>query len=144
MPWLCRRQGFPGLLPCLVWRRVPWSLACISVVLLLFSASLMVPIGLGVVVPKVLQNLSNRDRQQKFYTDFRTKVGELGVKLDEEKFPELAEKSVFARSLEEAVNPRGQFLVPVFATHKLCVMGRSVNAPLSSGRHGGDGLAFGP
>jgi hypothetical protein len=28
LPWVCRRRGFPWLLPCLVWRRVPWSLHC--------------------------------------------------------------------------------------------------------------------
>jgi AI-2 transport protein TqsA len=83
------------------------------VVLVLFTASLIVPVGLGVVVPKVLQNLSNEERQHKFYTDFRTKVGELGVKLDPEYFPEDEKASVIARSLQEAVNPRGQFLVPV-------------------------------
>jgi predicted PurR-regulated permease PerM len=94
---------------------VPWSLACTAVVLVLFGGSLLIPVGLGVVVPRVLQNLSDRKRQQEFYEDFRTKVGELGVTLDEEKgpFPKLATNSVFASALEEAINPRGQFLVPV-------------------------------
>lgn len=113
LPWLCQRPDFPWLMPCLVWQRVPWSLACLAVVLVLFGLSLMIPVGLGVVVPKVLQNLGNPDRQQHFYADFRTKVGELGVQLDPEYFPERASDSLFASSIQEALNPRGQFLVPM-------------------------------
>jgi predicted PurR-regulated permease PerM len=112
LPSLSFRDAFPWVVPCLFWWRIPWSLACTFVVVCVFGLTLLVPATGSVFVPRVLQSLSNPDKQQEYYADVRKKIGDLGVTLDPDYFPEKGIDSIIFRSVNQTLDPEKPFLVP--------------------------------
>jgi predicted PurR-regulated permease PerM len=119
--WLHRRVPLPGVSfqaffpwarPCLVWCRVPWGLACTFTVLVLFSLTLLVPLSLSPVIPRLLQSLKDEEQQQNVYDRVRHKLVTIGVTLDEQYFPKQGKDSIIFRSVREALDPEKPFLVP--------------------------------
>jgi predicted PurR-regulated permease PerM len=112
LPALGTRRGFPWLAPCLRRLRVPWAAACTFVVALLLVAALVVAVGFGTAVPKMLQSLPNTPgREQAVYTRFRERIERLSpVPLDPRYLPPEAENSQAFQYLKGALDPKQPFI----------------------------------
>lgn len=80
---------------------MPWSLACLSVVLGLVLLNLLITFGFALAITRIVQRLprpNDEESQAELYNAFRERVARISpVPLDEEYFPEEARNSrVFA------------------------------------------------
>ncbi len=107
IPFLKPRDGFPWLRPFIYHFKLPWSVACMSVVLVLLLLALGVTIGFGIAIPKMVQSLPNdRDKAQKLYERFRLRVQHVSpVAIDPQYLPERGEDSQLVQYIRGALDP---------------------------------------
>ncbi len=74
--------------------RLPWPVACIGAVMVLVILNLIVMGGFVLAVPRLLQDLpQDPAKQQELYRNFRDRLQQVGVPVDNEYFPNEAENS---------------------------------------------------
>ncbi len=94
--------------------RVPWSAACAVTVGGLVALTLLLTLGFGLAVTKMVQDLSlqSAEDQQRVYTLFRQKLERISpVPLDEQYVPREASKSGVFQSIKQAIDPQKPFLI---------------------------------
>src|SRR5208282_274469 len=93
-------------------RLVPWGLACPTVVAAMVVLVLIVPVGFGIAIPKMLQGLTERQKAENLYTEFRARLqGISPVPLDEEYFPEEPERSAVFKYIRGGLDPQQPFIL---------------------------------
>lgn len=106
VPWVTLREGFPWLRPVVVRVLIPWTIACTLVVGMLVAVAVLVTLGFGLAIPKMMQDIGTEERQTQLYKNFRNKLVVISpVQLDDEYFPEEANKSALFRAIRQAVDP---------------------------------------
>jgi predicted PurR-regulated permease PerM len=77
--------------------RLPWPVACIGAVMVLVVLNLAVMGGIVLAVPRLLQDLpQDPAKQQELYDKFRSRLGQVGVPVENEYFPpDASESQVF-------------------------------------------------
>jgi AI-2 transport protein TqsA len=97
-PWVDRR----GTLTL----SISWGTACVSMVLLLVALTLVVPLCIGLAIPKLIQEFpSDPDKQQESYDKFRERIAAISPSLAEENFPKNAEDSRVFRTIKASLDP---------------------------------------
>ena len=107
VPWLALHAGFPWLRPTIARLPIPWTLACTFMVAVLVAVAVLVTLGFGLAIPKMLQDLpTDEHRWQEVYSRFRDRLRFVSpVPLDPEYFPEAAQDSKFVQVVREALTP---------------------------------------
>jgi predicted PurR-regulated permease PerM len=114
IPFFASRDGFPWLRPWVYRMKISWNVACMFLVSVLISLALLVTLGFGLAIPKMLQSLPNdKPKAQDFYERFRQRIERISpVPLDPTYFPTNAEDSQLVRYVQNALNPeRSPFVV---------------------------------
>jgi predicted PurR-regulated permease PerM len=112
VPALKLRPGFPWVAPCLCRLRVPWGAACTLLVGVLVAVALVLALGFGTAVPKMLQAVPNTPaREQAVYSRFRERIERLSpVPLDPRYLPPEAENSQAFQYIKGALDPKQPFI----------------------------------
>jgi predicted PurR-regulated permease PerM len=113
LPWLLPRGGgFPWLRPALVTYRVPWALACSFMLVFLVAIILLFPLGFGLAVSKMLQEVPrDEEGQQVIYTEFRQRVEAISPPLAETYFPESAQDFRLFQAIKNMLDPEKQYFI---------------------------------
>jgi AI-2 transport protein TqsA len=121
--WL-HRHGLPLLMPVplagfpwIAFRqlsiRFGWSLSCMVVVSGLVGVTILITLGMGLAVTKMVQDLSIQSaEEQKVYSLFRRKLERISpVPFDQQYLPEDASKSKIFQSIKEAMDPQKPYFI---------------------------------
>jgi predicted PurR-regulated permease PerM len=111
VPWLSPRRGIPWLRPTIARARVPWTMACLTVVTGFVLLVVLLIFAFGFGVSKLVIDLANDDKQREIYKDFRGKLERLspsGIPDDDEYFPVDSYKSKVFDSVRGFFNPNSQ------------------------------------
>jgi predicted PurR-regulated permease PerM len=88
------------------WLKLPWAMACLTVVGGLFLIALLVASGFGLGISKLIIDISSREKQVEVYRKFRDKLERMSpVPLDDHYFNEDPEVSSVFRSIKGSLNP---------------------------------------
>jgi predicted PurR-regulated permease PerM len=114
LPCLARGGTFPWIrFAC--WRlRFPWGLACILVMSGLVALTLLITLGFGLAITKMVQDLAiqSPEKQQEVYSRFRQKLESVSpVPLDPHYLPEDANDSPLFKSAKEALDPQKSYFI---------------------------------
>lgn len=89
--------------------RLPWSVACLTVVLGLFLVALLVAAGFGLGISKFVIDMSSEPKQKEVYGQIRDKLERLSpVPLDPYYFNKDPEASGVFKSVQSALDPKNQ------------------------------------
>ena len=108
IPFFAWVSGFPWLGPCIYRWKINWSIACMFLVTLLMTLALVVTLGFGLAIPKMVQSLpTDKENAQKVYARFRLRVEAISpVPLDPTYFPKDAEESKFVETIRVSLDPK--------------------------------------
>ena len=93
---------------------LPWSVACSIVFGILVVLALIVPVGFGLPIPKLLQGLpTTPELQEGAYGKFRIRLKEAisPIPLDKDYFPEKAEDSKALLVIRQALQPKNPYIL---------------------------------
>jgi predicted PurR-regulated permease PerM len=113
-PWLARRRSFPWIGLCQARLRLPWSIACIVAMSGLVALTLLITLGFGLAITKMVQDLAIKSpaRQEEVYARFRQKLESISpVPLDPQYLPENANDSPLFKSIKEALDPQKSYFI---------------------------------
>jgi AI-2 transport protein TqsA len=115
LPSLRPSPRFPWLAPAVYRFRVPWSVACTTVVAMLMVLAVVIVLGFSMPIPKWLQQLPNTpEKEQALYYQLRWKLESVSpVPLDPTVFPARAEESAAWQYFRGAVNPQRDVVVGI-------------------------------
>src|SRR5581483_7849603 len=83
------------------WLKLPWAMACLTVVGGLFLIALLVASGFGLGISKLVIDISSREKQVEVYRKFRDKLERMSpVPLDETYFSEDPNKSLVLTNIK--------------------------------------------
>jgi predicted PurR-regulated permease PerM len=101
------RSGFPWVERRGTWTlSISWGTACVTMVLLLVALTLVVPLCIGLAIPKLIQEFpSDPQKQQDNYDKFRERIAAISPVLAEENFPKNAEDSRVFRTIKTSLDP---------------------------------------
>jgi predicted PurR-regulated permease PerM len=105
--FITRRAGFPWLLLYIHRLKISWNAACMFLVSVLVMIALLITIGFGLAIPRMLQSLPNDEtKSQQFYDRFRNRLQRVSpVPLDPTYFPPDAKESELVKYIQKALNP---------------------------------------
>jgi predicted PurR-regulated permease PerM len=113
-PWLARRHAFPWITLCQARLRLPWSIACMVAMSGLVALTLLITLGFGLAITKMVQDLAIQSpaEQEEVYARFRKKLASISpVPLDPQYLPENATDSPLFKSIKEALDPQKQYFI---------------------------------
>jgi predicted PurR-regulated permease PerM len=108
VPFLGTCARYPWLVPCVYRLKIPWSIACSAAVGFLVTLALVIALGFGIAIPKMLQSLPNDpEKTQAYYDRFRERVQRVTpVPIDPQYLPEKADDSAIVQYLHGALDPK--------------------------------------
>jgi predicted PurR-regulated permease PerM len=102
--------------------RLPWSLACLTVVVGLFLLALLVAAGFGLGISKFVIDVSTEEKQKQVYSQFRERLERLSpVELDPSYFNKDPNQSEVFKSIKASLDPRN----PTFSDITRAILGTS-------------------
>jgi len=95
------------------WARLSWGLSCMLAVSGLVALTLLVTLGIGLAITKIVQDLpTDHARQQRLYTQLRQRLDQISpVPLDAEYFPEEADQSKVFQYIKQALDPEKPYML---------------------------------
>jgi predicted PurR-regulated permease PerM len=106
------------------WLRLPWGVACMTVVLGMFLVALLVASGFGLSITKFVIDMSDRDKQEKVYLQFRSKLQQMSpveIKDDDSYFNKNPNESSVFSSIRSSLDPKN----PTFNEITRTILGTS-------------------
>ncbi|MFL5241722.1 MAG: AI-2E family transporter [Gemmataceae bacterium] len=98
--------------------RLSWDFTCMAMVGLLVCLTLVVPVILGLAIPKMLQDFpTDPEGQQNLYANLRSRLQDVSpVEFNDDYFPEKAERSRVFQTIRTALDPDKGIIINVLWT----------------------------
>src|SRR5262249_14259554 len=96
------------------WLRLSWGLSCLLAVSGLVVLTLLVTLGIGLAITKIVQDLpTDHARQQRDYTKFRQRLEKVisPFPLDPQYFPEVADESKGFQYVKQYLDPEKPYML---------------------------------